>query len=234
MSREATLVRTMVELSDQLVGRFDVVELLTLLADRCVEVFDVSSAGIMLTNNGDGLRVVASSSEEMRMVELFEIQSNEGPCPDAYRTGRPSVNEDLENVNGRWPRFVPVALKAGYRSVHALPMRSHGVTIGALNMFRHDPGTLGADDVVAAQALADVATISILQNKETIQSHVLNEQLQRALESRIVIERATGKLAEKEQLEMDEAFRRMRVYARSHQMMLSEVALSVVEERILV
>src|SRR6476661_8393839 len=163
MPREALLAQTLVELADTLVDDFDVVELLSLLADRCVEVLDVSAAGLMLVAPEGDLRVVASSSEEMRLVELFELQSQEGPCPDCYRTGEPSLNADLAAENGRWPQFAPVALKAGFRSVHALPMRLRGLTIGALNLFRTDEGLLDEADVVAAQALADVATIAVLQ-----------------------------------------------------------------------
>ena len=162
MSRETLLARTFVELADTLVDEFDVVDLLTLLADRCVEVLDVAAAGLMLTYPGGELRVMASSSEAMRVLELFELQSEEGPCPDCYRTGEPIVNHRLAAEGGRWPQFEPRAMKAGFRSVHALPMRLRNVTIGALNLFRTDEGALNEADVAAAQALADVATIAVL------------------------------------------------------------------------
>ena len=123
MSREALLTRTFVELADTLVADFDVVELLTLLTDGCVDVLDVGAAGLMLAAPEGDLRVIASSSEAMRMLELFELQSQEGPCLDCYRTGQPVVNQDLATVNGRWPRFAAEALAAGFHSVHALPMR---------------------------------------------------------------------------------------------------------------
>src|SRR5580693_1549582 len=122
-SREALLARTFVDLVDTLVDDFDVVELLTLVADRCVEVLDVAAAGLMLVAPEGDLRVVASSSEAMRVVELFELQSEEGPCLDCFRSGEPVVNQDLSTVDGRWPSFAPVALEAGFKSVHALPMR---------------------------------------------------------------------------------------------------------------
>src|SRR5687767_12641376 len=123
MGREALLARTLVELADTLVDDFDVVELLTLLTDRCVEVLDVDAAGLMLAAPEGDLRVVASSSEEVRLVELFELQSEEGPCLDCYRTGEPVLNRNLARDYGRWPRFGPVALGTGFRSVHAIPMR---------------------------------------------------------------------------------------------------------------
>ena len=198
MAREAMLARTLVELADTLVADFDVVELLTLLADRCVDVLDVGAAGLMLAAPDGDLRVMASSSETMRVLELFELQAEEGPCLDCYRTGQPVVNQDLAAVDGRWPRFAAEALAAGFHSVHALPMRLRGTVIGALNLFHIDPGEMRQADVDAAQALADVATIAILQHRATLEAQVLNEQLNQALNSRIVIEQAKGMVAERE------------------------------------
>ena len=229
MPREALLARTLVELADTLVDDFDVVELLTLLADRCVEVLDVDAAGLMLAAPEGDLRVVASSSEGMRMVELFELQSEEGPCPDCYRTGEPTQSQNLAAHGGHWPRFGPVALQAGFKSVHALPMRLRGVTIGALNLFRAHEGLLEEADVVAAQALADVATIGILQHRAAIQAHIVVDQLNHALNSRIVIEQAKGMLAERAGFDMEAAFTWLRNHARSHNLLLVDVARSVIE-----
>ena len=192
MARQTLFVRTLVELADTLVADFDVVELLTRLADRCVDVLDVGAAGLMLAGPDGDLRVMASSSEAMRVLELFELQAKEGPCLDCYRSGKPVVNQDLATVNGRWPRFAPEALAAGFRSVHALPMRLRGTVIGALNLFHVEAGEMQSADVEAAQALADVATIAILQHRATLEAQVVNQQLQNALNSRIVIEQAKG------------------------------------------
>jgi len=220
----------MVELADTLVDDFDVVELLTHLADRCVEVLDVAAAGLMIARpGGEDLHVVASSSDAMRVLELFELQAEEGPCPDSYRTGEPVLNEDLASVDGRWPRFAPRALGAGFRSVHALPMRLRGQTIGALNLFRAAEGSLDEADVVAAQALADVATIAILQQRAAVEARVLNEQLSQALNTRIVIEQAKGVLAERANLDMEQSFARLRAHARSHNLRLAGVAQAVID-----
>ena len=229
MPREALLARTLVELADTLVDDFDVVELLTLLADRCVEVLDVAAAGLMLVAPEGDLRVVASSSEEMRLVELFELQAQEGPCPDCYRTGQRTLSRDLVEDEARWPRFGPVALKAGFRSVHALPMRLRGVTIGALNLFRADEGVLDDADIVAAQALADVATIGILQHRAALQAHIVIDQLNNALQSRISIEQAKGVIAERSRLDMDQAFAWLRHHARSSNLLLLDVAHAVID-----
>jgi len=229
MGREALLARTFVELADTLVDDFDVVELLTLLAHRCVDVFDVDAAGLMLAAPDGGLRVVASSSEAMRMVELFELQSQEGPCPDCYRSGDSSLREALTADDAHWPRFAPVALEAGFRSVYALPMRLRGVTIGALNLFRSAAGAVEEADVVAAQALADVATIAVLQHRAAVAAHLLVDQLNHALNSRIMIEQAKGVVAERAGVDMEAAFARLRAHARNHNVLLADVARSVIE-----
>jgi GAF domain-containing protein len=229
MPREALLARTLVELADTLVDDFDVAELLTLLTHRCVEVLDVSAAGLMLRAPEGDLRVMASSSEAMRLLELFELQSQEGPCLDCYRSGAPVVNQHLATVDRRWPHFAPVALEAGFQSVHALPMSLRGVAIGSLNLFRAHEGGMEDADVVAAQAFADVATIAILQHRAVLEAQVINQQLSQALNSRIVIEQAKGMLAERAGLDMEQAFGGLRNYARGHNLRLVDVAQAVID-----
>jgi GAF domain-containing protein len=228
MPREALLARTLVELADTLVDDFDVVDMLTLLTDRCVDVLDVEAAGLMLAAPDGGLRVMASSSEAMRVLELFEVQAQEGPCLDCYRTGEQIVNQDL-TTNGRWPRFAHEALESGFRSVHALPMRLRGTVIGALNLFHIEPRRMRPDDVDAAQAFADVATIAILQHRAALEAQVLNEQLTFALNSRVVIEQAKGMVAEREGLDMEQAFATLRSHSRSNNLRLVDVASSVID-----
>ena len=229
MAKVALLVRTLVELADSLVDDFDVVELLTLLSDRCVDTLDVASAGVMLAAPSGDLQVVASSSDAMRTLELFQLQADQGPCLDCYRTGKPIVNLNLGTADSRWPRFASRALDEGLHSVHSLPMRLRGTTIGALDMFRADNGSLNEDDVAAARALADVATIAILQHQSAADAQILNTQLNNALNSRIIIEQAKGKISEAAGVEMDQAFARLRNHARSHNLRLSELARSIAE-----
>jgi GAF domain-containing protein len=171
--------------------------------------------------------VMASSSEAMRVLELFELQSQEGPCLDCYRTGQPVVNQVLTLPNS-WPQFTVEALAAGFRSVHAFPMRLRGTVIGALNLFHLEPGEMGHADVEAAQALADVATIGILQHRAAREAQILNEQLNGALNSRVVIEQAKGMVAEHEGLNMDEAFSLLRSHARNRNLRLADVARDVI------
>jgi hypothetical protein len=229
MARETLLARTFVELADTLVDDFDVVDLLTLLADRCVDVLDVAAAGLMLASPAGALQVIASSSDAMRVLELLEEQAEEGPCPDCFRSGEPILNQRLEGTAERWPRFTPGALEAGFVMVSAIPMRLRGETIGALNMFRSEVGEMREADVVAAQAFADVATIAILQNRAVNEAHVIAEQLTEALNTRVAIEQAKGVVAERRNVDVAEAFTRLRSYARNHNLRLSDVARDVVE-----
>ena len=230
MPNEALLVRTLVELAESLVDDFDVVELLSLLADRCVEVLGVSAAGVMLVAPEGDLRVVASSSDAMRVVELFELQSDEGPCVDCFASGEAVLNQDLTTVDGRWARFAPVAVQAGFGAAHALPMRLRGAVIGALNLFSRDEYVLSEENVVAGQALAAVATIAILQQRVVSEARTLNDQLNTALTSRVVIEQAKGVLAERTGLSMQAAFEAMRKYARDNNLRLAEVAGHVIDK----
>ena len=223
-SREALLTRTFVEAADTLVRDFDVVDFLTTLAARCTDLFDATEAGIMLADRSGGLRLLASSSQAMRDLEVFELQHSEGPCIDCYRTGDRVVSEDLGADLHRWPRFGPEAIAHGMRSAWALPMRLRERTLGSLNLLRNTPGPLSEDDINAAQALADVATIALIQERAAEDARLLNEQLQTALTSRVTIEQAKGVIAERAGLTVDVAFDRLRKYARAHQRRLTDVA----------
>lgn len=227
MSREALLARTFVELADNLVEDFDVVELVSLLADRCMEVTGAASVGVMLASPDGELRVLASSSEAMRLLEVLEAESDQGPCVDCYHSGAPVVGLDLTAVNGPWPDFAPRAVAAGFLSVHAIPMRLRGRTIGALNMYRRERGRMPEFEVVAAQALADVSTIAILQHRSALDAQALNEQLQHALNARVVIEQAKGVIAERSGTDMEQSFARLRRHARNHGLRLTDVAQAV-------
>jgi GAF domain-containing protein len=226
--RELLLARTFVDLADTLVTDFDVVDFMTTLSSRCVELFDASEAGLML-DSGDGLAVAASSSRSMNHLELFELQHDEGPCVDCFRSGEPIVSLDLSQDLERWPRFAPEALAADFQAVYALPLRLRDTTIGSLNLLRVERGPLSDDDLSAAQALADVATIGLLQHRAAEDAERLTGQLQHALESRIVIEQAKGVLAEHSKLSTDLAFEALRRYSRNYNRRLSDVARDIIE-----
>jgi GAF domain-containing protein len=227
--RERALAAAFVELADTLVDDFDVLDFLHRLAAYCVDLLDVDAAGLMLADRDGVLRVAACSSEQVRLLELFELQNEEGPCLECYSSGAPVTDDDLTGTDEvRWPRFGPVAAAAGFRSVLALPLRLRSETIGALNLFRSDAGPLVTKDQSLAQAMADVATIGILQERGSRHREVLAQQLQAALSSRIVIEQAKGVVAERLGLHVDQAFDVLREHARSHREKLSDVARRVV------
>ena len=230
--RETLLIETFVTLADTMVKDFDVVDFLSVLSGRCVDLFDAGDAGLMLADADGHMQLAASSSHEMRVLELLELQHDQGPCPDAYRTGVPVQCADLRDAVDDWPLFAPDALAAGFRSAHALPLRLRDVTIGALNLFRAEPGVLPDHDIAAAQALADVATIGLLHHRAAAESELLSEQLQYALNSRIVIEQAKGAIAHKLGLDTDQAFEVLRRYSRDHNERLADTAAAVMDRRL--
>ena len=227
----AALARTMVELADTLVDDFDVVELLTRLTKGCVDLLGVGAAGLVLLGAQGELEVVASSNDTTQMLEFIELQSNDGPCMDCYRSGLPLSAEDVR-FDQRWPDFSKAATAAGFRAVHAFPLRHRGIVVGALNLFCEDSGQLAPEARAVAQALADLATIGVLHHQELEEAQVLNEQLQRALDSRVVIEQAKGVTADRLRLDVDAAFGRLRDHARRHNLRLIHVAEDVVSGRL--
>src|SRR5436190_8163013 len=229
MSREADVVRSFVEMADTLVDDYDVVDLLTGLADRCVSLLGVSAAGVMLASPEGNLGLVASSSEAMRLLELFELQAQEGPCLDAFRTGERVDHENLDARSGRWPSFSAAAIEAGFQSAIALPLRLRDVTLGALNLLNTTRTPMAEADVIVARAFADLATLSIIHHRAAAEAQRLNEQLSGALTSRVVIEQAKGVIAERAGADLAEAFSRLRAYARNHNRRLTDVAQAAVD-----
>jgi transcriptional regulator with GAF, ATPase, and Fis domain len=229
MSRESSVVRSLVDLAATLTDDFDVVEMLTGLTDRCVDLLAVSAAGVMLASPDGTLRLIASSSEAMRIVELFELQAEEGPCLDAYRTGEQVEHENLRAGSGRWPRFATVAVEAGFHSALAMPLKVRHNTIGAMNLFSFDQIPMEGDDVLVARAFADLATISVVQHGVATEIRQVNEQLTHALESRVLIEQAKGVIFERAGVDMAQAFDRLRNYSRTNNLRLTQVAQAAID-----
>lgn len=222
--RESRLLDTFVQMADTLVDDYDIADVLHELVTSCVRLLDATAAGLVLTDQRGGMQVLASSTEQTRLLELFQIQADEGPCLDCFRTGRPILVDDLAAAADRWPRFAPHALNEGFVAVHAIPMQLRRNIIGALNLFSSKPGTMPEQDVRVAQALADTATIGILQERAIHRGEVLTEQLEFALNNRITIEQAKGVLAHAGNLDMDQAFQALRAYGRGHSSRLSDIA----------
>jgi transcriptional regulator with GAF, ATPase, and Fis domain len=230
MNRERLLTQTFVELADTLVTDFDVVDLVHVLATRCVDLTDVDAAGIMLADPSGTLHVIGSSSERIRVLELLEVQISEGPCLDSFHSGQP-VYADL-HTSELWPTVRPAAVESGFGSVVALPMRLRSESIGALNMFRTSRTEPDPGEIALCRALADVATIALVQERTVRQSRAVAGQLQAALNTRIVVEQAKGVLSERSGIDMNVAFDRMRAYARNSNLLLGDVARAVVEGRV--
>ncbi|MFF0341076.1 GAF and ANTAR domain-containing protein [Kribbella sp. NPDC004875] len=221
-----------IELSDTLVADFDIIEFLDRLATRCSELLDVSACGILLVDHHGGLNLVAASSEQARLIELVQLQNLEGPCLDTFTSGRPVHYADLRDGLSPWPRFAAAAVEAGYLSVQALPMRLRDTKLGAVNLLSERTGPLTDDTVVLGQALADAATIGIVHQRALARQEIVTEQLQNALNSRILIEQAKGYLSHGLSIGVDEAFGILRRYARSTNRRLTAVADDVVQGRI--
>jgi transcriptional regulator with GAF, ATPase, and Fis domain len=228
---ERQLAEAFVALADTLVDDFDVVDFLHELTVRCAQVLGVSAAGVLLADQRGALQVMAASTEQTRLLELLQLQTDQGPCPECFHTGRPVAVADLATATAasRWPRFVVAAREAGFASVHAVPMRLRTEVIGALNLFGTRPVALEEDTLRLGQALADVATIGLLQARAIRQRDTLAEQLQTALNSRVVIEQAKGVIAERRHLDMDRSFTLLRSTARTNNRRLSELARAVVD-----
>jgi transcriptional regulator with GAF, ATPase, and Fis domain len=228
MSREQRLSRVFVELADTLVDDFDVIEFLHMLTERCADLLEVDAAGILLTDQRDHLQLVAASTLQVKELELFQLQSEQGPCLDCFTTGQPVLCADLSALPQRWPTFAAAAAEAGFVAVHALPMRLRERIIGALNLFSGTADGLSPAATELCQAFADVATIGLLSERAAREQNLLTQQLQSALNTRIIIEQAKGFLAERRGLSMDQAFVTLRGYARAEQRKLTEVALALI------
>lgn len=229
-SREKELVDTFIELADTMVGGYDVVELLYRLVTRSAEIFGAADAGILLPADDGSLEVVASTSERSQLISFLQLDADQGPCVDAYRTGESATVTDIAAIHRRWPDFAAAAGVMGYRWMHAMPLRLRDETIGSLNLFGDTPGSLSAEDATAARGLADIATIGILHERAFRESDVARRQLQHALDSRVVIEQAKGVLAHTHKIDMDEAFHRLRSQARSSRRPLSDIAREIVDD----
>jgi GAF domain-containing protein len=232
ISRAGRVSAAFVKIADTLVADYDVFDLLHTLVDESVGILDAAAAGLVLVDPAGDLQVMASTSEESQLVEVLQLEAGAGPCVDCYRTGAVVAIDDIATLGSRWPLFQAAALSLGFRSIHAVPMRLRSRTIGALNLFGHEPGPLTADDAAIAQAFADVATITLLQERAARESALINEQLQRALNSRILIEQAKGVIAHTSNVDMSAAFSLLRGYARAHNQTIYETADKIINRRI--
>jgi hypothetical protein len=228
--RETRVLDAVVSLVDSLLVDFDVVDLLTELTERCTQLLAVESAGLLLVDPLEQLRLLAATSEETRELELFQLQADQGPCMDCYSTGQPVSVADIQAEADRWPHFVPAALDAGFASVHAVPMRAAGIVLGALGLFGARPGALSDADLLVGQTLAHIASVAILQEHPPTPWTVM-PQLRSALTSRILIEQAKGFVREILDVSLEDAFTLLRSYARANGEHLTDVARRLMTDR---
>jgi len=232
MISTAHLSDLFVEVADTLVDDFDLVLFLQSLTQHVAVVSEANAVGLMLADHDGELRFMAASNESGAMLDLLQLQTQEGPCLDCFVSGEPVVDADLSGASDRWPVFAPAALEAGFASVHAFPMRLRDTVIGSINAFSTRSTTLGDDERRVIQGLADIATIAILQERAIAHAEAVTEQLQSALNSRIVIEQAKGALARMDGVTVDEAFEIMRTRSRSSRRRLVDVAAEVLDQRL--
>ncbi|HEY1529975.1 MAG TPA: GAF and ANTAR domain-containing protein [Galbitalea sp.] len=226
------VLETFASLADTLVADYDVVDLLQTLVTACARLLDISEAGLLLADDGGELELVASTSEASRLVEVLQLSANAGPCIESYRSGQIVAVPDISVVDARWAHFRDETLELGFRSVYAIPLRLRDVTIGTLNLLRHEVGQPDPRDVRVSRALANVATIGILHERAVRDSRVVEAQLRLALDSRVVIEQAKGLISYQKGVAVEEAFELLRSYSRSSRRRLSDVADDVVHRRL--
>jgi GAF domain-containing protein len=226
--RERDIITAFVDLSNELVDGYDVVDLLSGLTANCAKLLDIASAGLLLADARGVLHVLAASSENTRNLEVFQLQREQGPCLDCFTSGSPVIVPDLAMEAHRWPQFSSAAKAMGVASVHALPMRLHDTVLGTLGLFGDAVGRLEDDDLALAQALAHVASVAIVNEQSAADITTVNTQLQQALRNRIILEQAKGVIAHTGHVDMDDAFEVLRRYARDHDLMLSDIARQVV------
>jgi GAF domain-containing protein len=226
-SREARLNSAFVMMADTLTADYDVVDLLHTLVVECTVIVAATAGGLLLADQRGQLQLLASTDESAELVEVMQLAAGAGPCVDCFTSGISVSVPNIAASGGRWPDFEGSALGQGFQSVHATPMKLRGEVIGTLNLFNVAPGAFTPRDAAVVQALADVATIGILQQRIATESHIVAEQLQRALDSRVLIEQAKGAMSQALGLTMDEAFGAIRNYARNHNMTMHAVATAI-------
>ncbi len=223
-SRETQISEAFVTLTDTLTTDFDVVDLLHTLVEECTKILDTDQGGLMLVDSSGELQLMTSTSEEADFVEVMQLNASSGPCIECFTTGKAVSVADISAGGSRWPEFQKAAIQGGFKSAHATPMRLRGQVIGTMNLFSTTLGQLNERDIALAQALTDVATIALLQERIVSDARVVPDQLHRALDTRILIEQAKGMISHTFAIPMDSAFDVIRTYARNNGLAIRTVA----------
>jgi len=231
-NREKDLLDVFVLLADSLRTGHDIIDTMDILVQSSTTFTSAVEAGLMLADAGGTLHVVASTSERVAEVEEAQLGLHEGPCLVSFRTALPVEVPDIAASRSRWPDFAAVAESRGFLAAHAVPLRHRTTTLGGINLFGDRLGALSDRDATLVEAMAQMATISVIQHQIAAKQATVNDQLQNALESRMLIEQAKGVLSQLHTVQVDDAFRMMRTYARSTGTKLRDVAENVVRRRL--
>lgn len=221
-TRAGRLADALSALARSTVDGRDTVDLLSDLATQCVAVLPIDAAGVLVTDQFSTLRVIGSSSDAAHLLELYQVQTEEGPCMECLTTGSAISIDDLAAPDALWPHFRATALREGFTSVYALPLSTKGTTLGALNLFARN--VLSSLDLKGAQSLADAATLSLLRADPTDDAVIIAQRLHRAIETRNSIEQAKGMIAQRRAISTDEAFKLLQTLADDHHFSIGEVA----------
>lgn len=219
------LARTFVDLARSVNSGVDIVEVYSMLSDRCVQLLSVEACGILLIDPRGDLRVIGSSSHSAELLDLFQVQNDEGPCLVCCRTGE-SISDSELSEQGPWPRFAALVREHGFTEVHAVPLRARDVVLGALNLFATSP--VGDEQLSIARAMADAATIALLQADPDVDAIVMSRRLHLAVETRMSVDQATGIVAQRFGISVDDALVRLRSVADGEGRRLGDVAGAVV------
>ncbi|MFD0268553.1 GAF and ANTAR domain-containing protein [Streptomyces sp. NPDC127106] len=233
MNREQAITEAFVSLTDTLADDVDPLTLLRRLVEHCVRLTGMDAAGVMLVNARGRLQSVVVTEERVEITEIFQTQVSEGPCIDAYTTGRPVHADDLAADADRWPVFTPLARAAGFSAAHSFPLQLRSQTIGALNLLARNPAPVPPEDARLLQALAGTATTSVLTwSREPLRPYDIVTRTQAALSAKAVLDTAAGMLAASAHITPAEGAQRLRTYAIIHHQRPADVAEDLVRRHL--
>ena len=227
-AREKLTTAAFIEVANALASDYDVGEFLHMLVGRCSEALNSDAVSVLLEAQEGTLQLAAATSERMRELEDLEIRLGQGPCVETYRQGAPVSAGDMRKEQDRWPATAPKAMEIGLLAVNAFPLKVDGDSVGAFNVYREAAGALSDEELRLTQAFADVATVGILRDRKVSEAERRAEQLQGALDSRVLIEQAKGVLAERQGISTELAFDMIRRYARNHHRKLRGVCQQII------
>jgi hypothetical protein len=229
-----TVAQALADATSALTRDDDVTDVLARLIGDCAEVLSAEAIGVLVLNAQSDLELLSATSHRVAELELFQIQHDSGPCIDAIHSSAMVTATGATEMNRRWPAIGPVIAAAGYDALHAYPLRWHGHTLGAMNVFHGAPAdavdVAPAERALLGQTFADIATIVIVQSTDVTLQQV-TDRVQQALQARTTIEQAKGVLAYQHNLEMSDAYELLRTMAAPGSTLTATAAAVIAEAR---